>query len=142
MIYTCFSWYVFTVSIRNNISRGQTVSLCEFVCYQFGDRSTARTMAYICPKLLADGGFLSWLHHSKCCALANGWDEPARLAKQPAFLQGPTATYFEFLTADQKATNATLIDGPKVCFCQEADCKRYHSEFKITKLRPSEDHSV
>ena len=99
-------------------------------------------MAYICPERFTEGDFISWLQHFERCAFANGWDETTRLAKLPAFLQDPAATYFESLTDEQKATHDGLIEGLKVCFSPAVDSERHYRAFESTTLRPSEDPAL
>eukprot|EP00795_Rhopilema_esculentum_P011176 gene11176-biopygen2777 len=54
----------------------------------------------IIPERFSSGDFLSWFRHFERCAQANSWNEETRLCKLPAFLQGPAASYFESLDAE------------------------------------------
>ena len=60
----------------------------------------------------------------------------------PAFLQGPPATYFEFLTEDQKATYDDLVASLKEYIYLDVNRKRYYHEFEGATLRRSEDPTL
>ena len=75
-----------------------------------GVNGVATMASQIFPERFTDGNVGVWLKHCERCAAANAWDAPTRVRMLPAFFQGPTATYFESLTASLKA-----------CFCPDVN---------------------
>ena len=96
----------------------------------------------ILPERFSSGDFASWFRHFERCALANTWNAATRLAKLPAFLQGPAATYFETLTDDQKSTYDGLEANLQACFSPSIHREHYYREFKDQRLRPAEDPAL
>lgn len=50
------------------------------------------------------------------CAAANGWEDDAKLAKLPAFLQGPAASHFDSFADDEENSFAQLTVSLSHCF--------------------------
>ena len=96
----------------------------------------------ILPERFGEGNFRLWLQQFQRCALVNSWDEATRLVKLPAFLQGPAATYFESLPADQKNTFDSLTSSLLTCFSPEVHRERHYRDFEHMTLRPSEDPTL
>ena len=94
------------------------------------------------PERFSGGDFTAWLRHFDRCSAANAWDEETRLAKLPAFLNGPTAAYFDSLTEEEKDTLPTLLASLRRCFVPIADREKFYREFDQLALRPSEDPSL
>ena len=96
----------------------------------------------ILPETFGEGNFSLWLQQFQHCALANSWDEATRLVKLPAFLQGPAATYFESLPADQKDTFDSLTSSLLACFSPLVHRECHYREFENMTLRTSEDPTL
>ena len=96
----------------------------------------------IFPERFSSGDFASWFRHFERCALANTWNAATRLAKLPAFLQGPAATYFETLSDDQKSTYDGLTANLQACLSPSIYRERYYREFEDQHLRPAEDPAL
>ena len=96
----------------------------------------------ILPERFGEGNFSLWLQQFQRCALANSWDEATRLVKLPAFLQGPAATYFESLPADQKDTFDSLTLNLLACFSPLVHHECHYREFENMTRWPSEDPTL
>ena len=81
------------------------------------------------PEHFSGGDFMAWLHHFDHCSAANAWNEKSRLAKLPAFLNGPAATYFDSLTKEEKDTLPILLASQRRCFVPIANRERFYLEF-------------
>ena len=88
------------------------------------------------------GDFPAWLLTFVCCTTANKWNAEDKLAKLPAFLQGPTAAHFHGLTKAQKESYANLIKHLKDALCPRVDREKFCSAFDHRTLRPDEDPSI
>ena len=98
--------------------------------------------SHIMPERFSGGDFTAWLRHFDRCSAANAWNEETRLAKLPAFLNGPAAAYFDSLTEEEKDTLPTLLASLRRCFVPTADREKFYREFDQLALRPSEDPSL
>eukprot|EP00794_Sanderia_malayensis_P014447 gene14447-biopygen11547 len=98
--------------------------------------------AQILPERFREGDFAAWLRHFERCATANAWNANTRLAKLPAFLQGPAATYFDSLDAEAKDSYEDLTASLQNCFSPPVNREKFYHEFEQQHLRPSEDPSI
>eukprot|EP00794_Sanderia_malayensis_P020628 gene20628-biopygen17020 len=99
-------------------------------------------MAAILPEKFEQGDFRVWLRQFEVCADANGWTEPQRLRKLPAFLRGLAATHFYALTDEQRDTYQNLIANLTAALCPAICRETYYTEFGERMLRSGEDPSV
>eukprot|EP00794_Sanderia_malayensis_P013439 gene13439-biopygen10741 len=89
----------------------------------------------ILPTPFTYGDFGVWIRQFQRCAAANKWNTEAQLLKLPAFLDGPTATYYE-------TSLDSLVASLHKCFCPPSDREWYYQEFENHRLRPAEDPTL
>eukprot|EP00794_Sanderia_malayensis_P011676 gene11676-biopygen9348 len=99
-------------------------------------------MAAILPEKFKQGDFRIWLRQFEVCADANGWTEPQRLRKLPAFLRGLAAAHFYVLKDEQRDTYPNLIANLTAALCPAICRETYYTEFGERMLRSGEDPSV
>eukprot|EP00794_Sanderia_malayensis_P001355 gene1355-1496_t len=99
-------------------------------------------MAAILPEKFEQGDFRVWLRQFEVCADANGWTEPQRLRKLPAFLRGLAATHFYALTDEQRDTYQNLLTNLTAALCPAICRETYYTEFGERMLRNGEDSSM
>ena len=132
------------IYLRIRLERIKTCLSESSYTLQIGDRRriTSTMASSVVPGRFNGGDFDHWLRHFNRCAIANGWDNAARLVKLSAFLQGPAATFYDTLADEAKDTYAHLTASLRDCFKPSVHRERYYEDFHSQELRPSENPSL
>ena len=90
------------------------------------------------PNKFDDGDIVSWLDSYDVCAVANGWNDEARLRRMPTLLTGRAFAIFQRLAAGDKDTLAHLRASLTAAFLPEEQRGARYSEFDTCSMKTKE----
>ena len=96
----------------------------------------------VVPDRFDGGDFAHSLRHLERCSVANDWNDASRLAKLPAFLRGPGATFYDSLADGERDTYEHLMASLHRCFTPSVNREQYYNDFHAQELRPSESPTL